>query len=80
MFISKYELTKIRNQIASLQDLAIKLQGEIIELQVAQEQTNAKLVKPKKKPLTPEQKAKQREYVRAYNARKKAEKAQQVAA
>lgn len=70
MFISNFEKARINSRIQSLEICVDNLTKALSAL------SN----KPKKKPLTPEQKVKQREYVRAYNARKKAEKAQQVAA
>lgn len=75
MFIWKHELQQLHNQIASLQ-------SQITKLALAQEAIKAApavAAKPKRT-LTPEQRERQREYVRAYNARKKAEKAQKVAA
>lgn len=75
MFIWKHELSQIQNQIASLQSQITKL----VLAQEAAKVAPTKVAKPKK-PLTPEQKLKQREYVRAYHARKKALKALKEAA
>ena len=84
MFISKAEKTQIQEAIAGA-DLVVRQLTEIMRglnerVGNIEEAINKGYIKPKKKPLTPEQKVKQREYVRAYHARKKAEKAQQVAA
>lgn len=70
MFISKTEKDRINSRIQSLEVCIDNLTKALSALSS----------KPKKKSLTPEQKEKQREYIRAYYARKKAEKAQQVAA
>lgn len=70
MFISNFEKARINSRIQTLEICVDNLTKALSALSI----------KPKKRPLTPEQKVKQREYVRAYHARKKAEKAQQVAA
>jgi uncharacterized protein YeaC (DUF1315 family) len=70
MFISNFEKNRINSRIQSLEICVDNLTKALSALSS----------KPKKKPMTPEQREKQRQYVRAYNARKKAEKAQQVAA
>ena len=96
MFISYHEKKVIKDQISSMNtafsDAATKLdeldsrvrllEAHCRHLDMKLEKVCQSLLEPKKakRILTPEQKEKQREYVRAYNARKKAEKAQQVAA
>ncbi len=70
MFISNFEKNRINSRIQSLEICVDNLTKALSALSS----------KPKKKPMTPEQREKQRQYVRASNARTKAEKAQQVAA
>ena len=75
MFISNEEKTKIVSDL----DLAAKQISALIavvatlEKKVAQLEALRVKVKKTKKVLSPEQKAKQREYQRAYKARKKQE-------
>ena len=96
MFISYHEKKVIKDQIAALNVTLAETSVSVKEMEsrlmfweakcrVLESKLDAAyeiLSKPKKakKPLTPEQRERQREYVRAYNARKRAEKAQQVAA
>lgn len=96
MFISYHEKKAIKDQIAALnvtfadasasvKEMESRLmfwEGKCRALEAKVQTLHEILLKQKKakRILTPEQKEKQREYVRAYNARKKAEKAQQVAA
>ena len=68
MFISNFEKNRINSRIQSLEICVDNLTKALSALSS----------KPKRT-LTPEQRERQRAYVRAYNARKKAEKAQQVA-
>jgi hypothetical protein len=68
MFISNFEKNRINSRIQSLEICVDNLTKALSALSS----------KPKRI-LTPEQRERQRAYARAYNARKKAEKAQQVA-
>ena len=79
MFISneekiniKTELSLATSQISALITSVATLQKRVIDLENTTIKMAAKVKKPKK-PLTPEQKAKQRDYQRMYKARKKQE-------
>jgi hypothetical protein len=66
MFISRDELKSIRNQIAFLQDLAVRFQNEINELQADQKEN------PRKgRNWTPEQRAKASERMKSSYAKAK---------
>ena len=79
MFISNEEKNSIKNsigiatnQISEILSIVATLQKRVIDLENTTIKMAAK-VKKHKKPLTPEQKAKQRDYQRMYKARKKQE-------
>lgn len=79
MFISNEEKNSIKNsigiatnQISEILSIVATLQKRVIDLENTTIKMAAKVKKPKK-PLTPEQKAKQRDYQRMYKARKKQE-------
>lgn len=75
MFISNFEKSDIQNALKSLRSVVAETTTEILYLKAkikALEEKPVKVKKPKK-PLTLEQKAKQREYQKMYKARKKAE-------
>ena len=90
MFISTYEKNKLFNQLSeAIKELSLAnseitvlkgkvkaLEGNVFVLKQIVEFN--KTAKPKKV-LTPEQKAKQREYMRRYKAKKLAEKKAQLA-
>jgi hypothetical protein len=78
MFISNEEKEKINEGITLLCAEVAKLKTEVIVLTAKIKVLDATKAKPKKQ-LTAAQRAKQREYMRAYKARKKAEKDAQVA-
>ena len=96
MFISYNEKKDIKDQISSMNAAFTDAVTRLDELESRVRLWEAhcrhvesklgklsqSLLKPEKvkRTLTPEQRERQRAYVRAYNARKKAEKAQQVAA
>ena len=75
MFISTEEKLKIASELslASSQITALITVVATLEKKVAQLEALRVKVKKTKKVLTPEQKARQREYQRAYKARKKEE-------
>lgn len=87
MFISNDEKKYLFNQIKNLQNSVSDMGSEILYLKgrvkalnmtvsIIQQIVEANKVKPKpKKVLTPEQKIRQREYMRKYMAKKKAQKA-----
>ena len=79
MFISSSEKEKIHEGITLLCAEVAKLKTEIIVL-IAKIKVLEGTKTPPKKQTTAAQKAKQREYMRAYKARKKAEKLAQVVA
>jgi hypothetical protein len=78
MFISSTEKTNIQNAIESLRFGLASATTDILNLKAKINQLERDAVKPvkvkkPKKVMTPEQKAKQREYQRLYKARKKQE-------
>jgi len=78
MFISSTEKTNIQNAIESLRFGLASATTDILTLKAKIKVLEEKAVKPvkvkkPKKVMTPEQKAKQREYQRMYKARKKEE-------
>jgi hypothetical protein len=78
MFISSTEKTNIQNAIESLRFGLASATTDILTLKAKINQLERDAVKPvkvkkPKKVMTPEQKAKQREYQRLYKARKKEE-------
>jgi len=78
MFISSTEKTNIQNAIESLRFGLASATTDILNLKAKIKVLEEKAVKPvkvkkPKKVMTPEQKAKQREYQRLYKARKKEE-------
>jgi hypothetical protein len=75
MFISTEEKLKIASELslATSQITALITVVATLEKKVAQLEALRVKVKKTKKVLTPEQKARQREYQRAYKARKKEE-------
>ena len=79
MFISSSEKEKIHEGITLLCAEVAKLKTEIIFLTAKIKVSEGAKAIPKKQ-TTAAQKAKQREYMRAYKARKKAEKLAQVTA
>ena len=79
MFISNEEKNSIKNsigiatnQISQILSIVATLQKRVIDLENTTIKMAAKVKKPKKV-LTPEQRAKQREYQKLYKARKKQE-------
>lgn len=78
MFISTEEKLKISSELdlAAKQITALITVVAVLEKKVAQLEAKSSKVKKLKKVLSPEQKARQREYQRAYKARKKAEEDQ----
>ena len=79
MFISNEEKNSIKNsigiatnQISEILSIVATLQKRVIDLENTTIKMAAKVKKPKKV-LTPEQRAKQREYQKLYKARKKQE-------
>lgn len=82
MFISTYEKTLLNKKIATLNEELELIKGQISALISSQnklfELVLAKPAKPKKV-LTPEQKAKQREYMKKYTERKREEKKAKLA-
>jgi hypothetical protein len=88
MFISYAEKTELKKAIKSLQNSVSDMGSEILYLKgkVKALSMNVTILqqivdhnRPLKKVKTPEQKAKQAEYMRRYKAKKKAEKAAQLA-
>jgi hypothetical protein len=77
MFISSSEKEKIHEGITLLSAEVAKLKTEIIFLTAKIKASEGAKVTPKKQ-LTAAQKAKQREYMRKYTARKRAEKKAQA--
>ena len=76
MFISKNEKDQMLQKIASLE---LSLSSVFASLRILEAKLAKSQEKPKKQ-TTAVQRAKQREYMRAYKARKKAEKLSQVVA
>ena len=76
MFITKFEKAEIQNAIKSLQAVVAGANTEILYLKAKVKVLESNQVSPKKpkKTLTAAQKAKQREYQKAYNERQKAKK------
>jgi conjugal transfer/entry exclusion protein len=74
MFISKFELEKIRSQIAFLQDLASKFQTEINTLKASQQVKNlpSKKAKEPRKAQSAEARLLQSARMKAYWAARKA--------
>jgi Skp family chaperone for outer membrane proteins len=76
MFISNQEKKSIDDKFKEYGETIAKLSIDIVVLtaKIKAMESNPKAAKPKKakKPMTAAQKAKQREYQRAYNERKKA--------
>jgi hypothetical protein len=79
MFISSSEKEKIHEGITLLNAEVAKLKTEIIFLTAKIKASEGAKVTPKKQ-TTAAQKAKQREYMRKYTARKRAEKLAQAQA
>jgi len=79
MFISSSEKEKIHESITLLNAEVAKLKTEIIFLTAKIKASEGAKVTPKKQ-TTAAQKAKQREYMRKYTARKRAEKLAQAQA
>jgi len=75
MFISTEEKLRISSELdlAAKQITALITVVAALEKKVAQLEAKSSKVKKTKKVMTPEQKAKQREYQRLYKARKKQE-------
>ena len=75
MFISTEEKLRISSELdlAAKQITALITVVAALERKVAQLEAKSSKVKKPKKVMTPEQKAKQREYQRLYKARKKQE-------
>lgn len=69
MFISKHEKELLKFFLNKAQNDILELKTLVHDLQ-----TQLQGMKKTKKQKTPEQKAKQAEYMKAYNARKRAEK------
>ena len=82
MFISKAEKDQINSRIQSLGVCIDNLMHAVNVMSASlKEITDAQqIVQKRKRERTEAQKEKQREYIRAYNARKKAERAQKAAA
>jgi hypothetical protein len=78
MFISSQEKKSIHNRLSELTTIIDKLTTEVVILSAkvkVLENKKPEEAKParKKKPMTAAQKAKQRQYQKAYNERKKAQ-------
>jgi outer membrane murein-binding lipoprotein Lpp len=79
MFISSQEKKSIHDRLSELTTIIDKLTVEVVILSAkvkVLESKKPEATKParKKKPMTAAQKAKQRQYQKAYNERKKAQK------
>ena len=76
MFISKFEKAEMQNAIKNLRVGISDATTEVLYLKAKIKALEEKWAKPAKvkKPLTAAQKAKQREYQKAYNERQKAKK------
>jgi uncharacterized coiled-coil protein SlyX len=74
MFISYQEKRAINNRLSELTTIIDKLSADMIVLaaKVKVLESSPKAAQPKKKTMTAAQKAKQRQYQKTYNARKKA--------